>query len=133
MLDNVVNASIYCNSGAKRKLFQACTPTRGNFGSKAFTDIEEFVGLTGFTREGLVWRVRNRHSIRIWDDKWIPRSSSFCIQSPVKGLDAIARVKELIEIDGGIWKEDLVKASFNEEDSGLVCIILINRAGLLYK
>ena len=48
-------------------------------------------------KEGLVWRVRNGASIRIWKDKWILSPSTYAIQSPIKLLDADAKVKELID------------------------------------
>lgn len=38
----------------------------------------------GLLREGLLWRVGDGKMIKIWQHKWIPKESSFKIQSPVK-------------------------------------------------
>ena len=46
--------------------------------------------------EGLLWRVGNGKHIRIWSDKWVPRPSSYKIQSPVSILSKEASVDQLI-------------------------------------
>jgi len=35
--------------------------------------------------QGLIWRVEDRHSIKIWGDRWIPTLPSFMVQSPMMG------------------------------------------------
>ncbi|KAG6650161.1 hypothetical protein CIPAW_06G023000 [Carya illinoinensis] len=114
----------------KEKYFRKVDLFKAPLGQRPSLIWRSLWGSLDLLREGLVWRVGNGHDIRIWGDKWIPRLSSFSIQSPVKGMDAAARVKDLIEEGGGIWKEDLVKSIFNEEDACLICSLPTSRTSL---
>jgi hypothetical protein len=40
--------------------------------------------------EGMMWRVGNGRSIKIWGDKWLPSLMTYAIQSPVHLLDCNA-------------------------------------------
>ncbi|KAK2664395.1 hypothetical protein Ddye_002969 [Dipteronia dyeriana] len=60
------------------------------------------------------WRVGSGNSIRIYDDKWIPRQSTFKILSPPK-LGSDARVSELVSSSGG-WNTQLIKQNFCKQD-----------------
>ena len=48
-------------------------------------------------KEGLVWRIGNGNQVQIWKDKWIPRPSTFMVQSQPNLLDENAKVCELID------------------------------------
>jgi hypothetical protein len=48
-------------------------------------------------REGLVWRVGNGESIKIWEDKWLPSPVSYLVQSPIRLLPSDACVSSLID------------------------------------
>lgn len=52
-------------------------------------------------KEGLVWRLDNGNSIKIWEHGWLPTPSSFSVQSPVTMLDRGAKVQELIDQSTG--------------------------------
>jgi hypothetical protein len=56
-------------------------------------------GSIGLIQEGLIWRVENGNEIHIWDDRWIPKGSTFKIQPPPKILDRNATVNQLIDAD----------------------------------
>ncbi|XP_042984282.1 uncharacterized protein LOC122313374 [Carya illinoinensis] len=79
---------------------------------------------------GLVWRVGNGKSIKIWGDKWIPRFSSFKVQSPLKILEPEAKVEKLIEEGCGRWKADLIKEIFTEEEADLILNTPISQTNL---
>ncbi|XP_042942917.1 uncharacterized mitochondrial protein AtMg00310-like [Carya illinoinensis] len=49
--------------------------------------------------EGLVWRLGNDQSIKIWQDKWLPTPSSYRVQSGINILGVEARVAKLIDRD----------------------------------
>ncbi|KAF5470931.1 hypothetical protein F2P56_011417 [Juglans regia] len=81
------------------------------------------------TMEGLVWRVGNGLNIKVWEDKWLPSKPSHRVQSPIKHLNAKAKVVELLG-NGGNWDIEVVKATFNEEEAEVICNIRFNHTGL---
>lgn len=67
-------------------------------------------------KEGIVSRVGNGKKIKIWDDKWVSSLSYWrSIQAPMKILNKSTRVEELIDVDGGVWKEDLIEEVLGKE------------------
>lgn len=36
--------------------------------------------------QGIRWRIGNRHSIKIWEDKWLIKPQTFCFQSHFESL-----------------------------------------------
>jgi hypothetical protein len=59
---------------------------------------------------GVIWRVGNGKSIRVWRDNWIPRVSYMKVFSP-NGDRRIRRVSDLLD-NHGLWKEELVRSKF---------------------
>ncbi|KAF5445530.1 hypothetical protein F2P56_034576 [Juglans regia] len=80
-------------------------------------------------KEGLVWRVGNGLNIKVWGDKWLPNKPSHRVQSPIKFLNAEAKVTELIGNDGK-WNREVVKATVNEEEAEVICNIPMSYSGL---
>ncbi|CAL1358453.1 unnamed protein product [Linum trigynum] len=54
-------------------------------------------------REGLRWRVENGHKIDIWQDRWIPSSLSYKIESSVSQFTPTTSVYELLDLDSRTW------------------------------
>lgn len=69
---------------------------------------------------GLVWRVGNGDSNKIWNDKWIMSPTSYAVQSLVKILGRDARVKELIDEDTKLWKITLLKEISNVDEEAKI-------------
>lgn len=67
--------------------------------------------------QGLVWRVGNRESIRIWGDKWLPHPVPHQIQSLPHGLDPEARVCSLIDREIGWWNFSLIQTVFDRDEA----------------
>lgn len=61
-------------------------------------------------KKGLVWRVGNGSSIRVWRDNWIPRPHSFKPVS-LKGHCCIRFVSELLN-EYGSWNLELLQNYF---------------------
>ncbi|XP_041016205.1 uncharacterized protein LOC121258730 [Juglans microcarpa x Juglans regia] len=80
-------------------------------------------------KEGLVWRVDNGLSIKVWGDKWLPSKPSHRVQSPIKHLNDEAKVAELIG-NGGRWDVETVKATFTKEEAEVICNIPLSYTGL---
>lgn len=73
------------------------------------------------SKVGLIWRVEDGASIKIWGDKWLLTPTSYAVQSPVRVLDREARVKKLIDEEINCWKVSLIKEIFNEEEVSSIC------------
>jgi hypothetical protein len=72
-------------------------------------------------QKGLIWRVGDGTSIKIWRDKWVPTPISYEIQSPIRLLDQNATVSSLINSDTRWWNLDLVREIFCREEADIIC------------
>uniref|UniRef100_A0A803PLN3 Reverse transcriptase domain-containing protein n=1 Tax=Cannabis sativa TaxID=3483 RepID=A0A803PLN3_CANSA len=65
-------------------------------------------------QEGARWRVWNGREVRVWEDKWIPRSSrTMLLKKPE--VEPQTKLHHFINKDGQ-WQIDEVKKHFHEED-----------------
>jgi hypothetical protein len=78
---------------------------------------------------GLIWRIGDGKDARIWGDSWIPRPSTFSIQSPVWLLHPQARVVEVIDQDTIRWNAALVESIFQKEEAELIKNIPLSPLG----
>jgi hypothetical protein len=76
-------------------------------------------------QKGLIWRVGDGNSIKVWQDPWLPVPSTFKVQSPVTVLPRDSYVRDLIDSDTGWWKIALVHEIFLPEEAVLICGIPI--------
>jgi hypothetical protein len=69
-------------------------------------------------KNGLIWRIGNGESVRMWRDNWIPRE--FMLK-PIsdKGRSRLNRVSKLLDAQG-LWKEDLVHKNFRPIDAEVI-------------
>ena len=63
-------------------------------------------------KEVMRWRVGNCMNIKIWEDKWLPTSPTYKIQSPRLFLQSDTRVGELINKENGCWKMEVLDSLF---------------------
>jgi hypothetical protein len=54
---------------------------------------------------GLLWRVGDGKSIKIWGDRWLPTPITHYVQSPPKIIGPESMVNVLIDQDRGCWKQ----------------------------
>ena len=78
-------------------------------------------------QEGLFWRVGNRKQICIWGDKWLPRESTFKVQSLRCRLEEKATVAELVDTNKRCWNRHLVFDIFHESEASIICNIPLSR------
>lgn len=76
---------------------------------------------TDLLKEGLYQRLGNGKSIRIWGKKWLPKPSSYAIQSPVHILNREAKVQELFDRATGDWNRSLIQQIFTPNKANLIC------------
>lgn len=67
-------------------------------------------------KEGLIWRVGDVNSLKIWKDPWIPRSSTRKPITPRAG-SILTKVSELIDPVLGEWDEALIDDNFWNVDA----------------
>jgi hypothetical protein len=70
---------------------------------------------------GLMWRVGNGDNIQIWQDKWIPKPTTYKIQSPCGSMDSLAKVNTLIDSTTGWWNYTLIQSSFAKVEADMIC------------
>ena len=66
------------------------------------------MAIQSIVSNGIHWQVGNGTSIRIWQDRWLPTSSTYKVISPPSLLGAKARVSELIDQDTSSWNTELI-------------------------
>ena len=77
---------------------------------------------------GLIWRVGNGESVKIWGDRWIPYPSTYAIQTPPWILDKESKVSALIDENTHWWNSSLVSEIFGAEEAALIFNIPISPA-----
>ncbi|XP_042964706.1 uncharacterized protein LOC122298928 [Carya illinoinensis] len=83
----------------------------------------------GLIKDGLLWRVGDGNTIKIWKDRWVLSSSFHLLQSYVKMLPTEATVKQLIKEDRGKWNEELINEIFNKEEAEAIGNIPLSKMG----
>jgi hypothetical protein len=71
-------------------------------------------------QQGLIWRVGDGNSIHVWDDRWIPRPTSFLVQSPPNQIAGNSLVSNLIDRDLRSWNVGLIHSIFTEDEAQLI-------------
>jgi hypothetical protein len=94
------------------------TSVLGNRPSYAWRSIHTSKSLL---QAGMMWRMGDGRSIKIWEDWWIPSPSTYSIQSPVNILEPDAKVCSLIDEDTRWWNKALVGSIFSKEEVDIIC------------
>jgi hypothetical protein len=89
---NSVVAKVY-----EEKYYKGGTFLTSNVGKKSSYAWRSIWNAKKLLEEGLVWRVGNGQSIKIWGDRWILSPSMYSIQSPPRILDREDKVGALID------------------------------------
>ncbi|XP_023879643.1 uncharacterized mitochondrial protein AtMg00310-like [Quercus suber] len=83
----------------------------------------------GVVQNGRRWQVGDGGNIRVWCDKWVPRSSTYMVVTPKKPNSQVALFKDLINIEAFEWDVGLVKQCFNAEDASAILGIPLSLTG----
>lgn len=112
----------------KKKYFPNGTFLESSLGRRPSYAWQSIWNARKLLREGLVWRVGDGRSIKIWGDGWLDSPSTFSIQSPIHVLDKDARVSELIDEDTKWWKTNMIHEVFMEEEARSIWRMAISPA-----
>lgn len=75
-------------------------------------------------KEGIIWRIGDGATVKIWEDPWIPRGVT---RRPVshQGANLLTRVSELMDPNTGSWDIGLVTSCFHPDDAQTILRIPI--------
>ena len=77
-------------------------------------------------QKGIVWRIGNRHSVRIKQDKWLPNQSNKTPISALPDLPQDAKVSALINPESREWKKEVVQSSLLPHEAAAILGIPIS-------
>lgn len=75
--------------------------------------------------EGLMWRVGDGRSIKIWGDRWLPGPQNYSILTPSRGLHKDATVSNLIDPHTSWWNCSLINDLFSADEAEQICNLAI--------
>ena len=102
------NPDSLCYRVFKARFFPECSILEAEdskVGSYAWKSI---LSARDVIRKGMVWRIGNRESVRIKQDKWLPSQLSRSVASPIPLMSPDTKVSELIDQDKAAWKSEVV-------------------------
>jgi hypothetical protein len=97
----------------KAKYFPNCSILEAGLGSKPSFAWRSIQGAGELVKEGLIWRIGDGASVRIWGEKWIPLPQTFKIQSPPTSLSKNEYMQRLIDPTTKWWNTVLLSSTFN--------------------
>lgn len=68
----------------------------------------------------MVWRIGDGQSMRIKEDKWLPKRDSSSIISPLPTILPETRVSSLIEADRREWKTEVIQELFFPNEASVI-------------
>ena len=83
----------------------------------------------GVVQKVMRWQVGDGANIRVWCDKWVPRSSTYMVVSPEKSWPQVVLVKDIINRGEFEWNVELVKQCFNAKDASAILGIPLSLTG----
>jgi hypothetical protein len=107
---------IFCHYNPKRGTIrekEKALKRRGKRSSFAWRSIH---GSCDVLKEGLIWRVGNGRSVRIWKGRWVPNPSTFKIFSLPTVLDPDVKVCDLVDTDSKWWNFPLLESLFSSDE-----------------
>jgi hypothetical protein len=102
----------------KAKYYPRGSILEAQLGNKPSFAWRSIWGSGDLLKDGLVWRIGNGSTVKIWSDKWVPIPNTYSIQSPpqVHIIEPNATVSELIDRDTQWWNMERLEQIFNAEE-----------------
>jgi hypothetical protein len=77
-------------------------------------------GAKELLKEGLIWRVGDGRSIKVWGDRWLPTPVTHAVQTPINNLADTSMVEMLIDKEQGGWNSTLVQNIFSPVEAEVI-------------
>ncbi|XP_074314802.1 uncharacterized protein LOC141650968 [Silene latifolia] len=84
-------------------------------------------GAKSLLMEGLMWRIGDGKSVRVWEDPWLPGERGERVPLPNIEADPSLCVAAFIDRDTGSWREDALHALLSEAEVRRVQTIPLSR------
>ncbi|XP_074266530.1 putative mitochondrial protein AtMg00310 [Silene latifolia] len=84
-------------------------------------------GAKSLLMEGLMWRIGDGESVRVWEDPWLPGERRERVPLPNIEADPSMCVAAFIDRDTGLWREDVLHALLSEVEVKRVQAIPLSR------
>jgi len=81
-------------------------------------------------KEGCYWRVGNGTRIKIWKDKWLPKSHNHLVHSTPRDLPAEANVSALIDHVNRAWRVQTIRQIFSHAQAEEIISIPLSNTDL---
>jgi ribonuclease HI len=105
----------------KEKYYPNSTYMEASLGRNPSYAWRSIWGAKSLLEEGLLWRIGDGRSVRIWGDKWLPTKVTHAVQSPIRLVDEDAKVCVLIDEVTRWWNIPMVEAIFNMDEANIIC------------
>jgi hypothetical protein len=113
----------------KAKYFPHGTFLEAKEGNRPSLVWRSLLAANNLLKDGLIWRIGDGRSVKIWGDRWLPRPTSFQVQTPCQRLSPEATVSNLIDDSTASWNTSLVRDMFIADEAELICNLAINKYG----
>ena len=81
------------------------------------------LGARDVIRKGMVWRIGNGQSVRLKEDRWLPKQCNKAIFPHLPSIQTETKVSSLINQDLSIWKSDVVEQLFPPHEASIILSI----------
>ncbi|XP_058198477.1 uncharacterized protein LOC131313998 [Rhododendron vialii] len=110
----------------KGKYFPNTTFFNANVSSQASWALRSICWARELLNKGWRWQVCSGKDIRIWEDHWLPKPPAFKVSPSSVISSTITYVSDLIDNSTKTWKMQLIKESFNEEETTVILSLPIS-------
>jgi hypothetical protein len=111
----------------KAKYYSRGSILEAKVGSRPSLAWHSILAAKDLIQDGLIWRIGNGKSVRIWGGKWIPCPTTFSVQSPVFVLGENSTVSELFDREAGGWNVSLIRSIFERHEDDVICGLPMSR------
>jgi hypothetical protein len=74
-------------------------------------------------KKGCIWQIGNGENIKIWEDKWINPQPGSVTWSKKPENTTLQKVSDLIDVNSGGWKTQLISQTFYPMEATQICAI----------
>ena len=104
----------------KAKYFPTTDFIHASIGHNPSYTWRSLISVQSLIIEGMRWRVGNGENIKFWQDRWLPRGSTYSVNSPRMFLSGDTMVVDLIDSSTARWKNEVIDSFFIDYEVDLI-------------
>jgi hypothetical protein len=101
----------------KAKYFPQVKALEANLGTWPSLAWRSLLSTKELVCKGAIWKVGDGKDIRVWGDCWIPKPTSFSMQSPWLTLNEDTLVWDLMDKESNTWNRSLIEQNLWKEEA----------------